>query len=320
MPGGMSMSYQELADAYERLGEPIQAISAFYEQARSGMERATSGGGLASTIEADAFRKALDIAPPGADDRLARVMARLDLGPVVAGEQIIAPWSAFLDAQAVKPLDATTWKYFGFGQSAARAAKPFRTLMNVPAEVVADQNLAMLREVAAGSKTLKQLTADAVDRSYLMPITSFYTLHPDHMNKVPVPPPDDTTSTTGSTQQALAPQDFTGAADCLQKAKWSFTSWGFVLTCCMDRACADTLESLLGLGIGTLLGGALALFTKGIAAAVSAVGGWVALGIILSCFYWAAMIHFNKTPRGVCLNIPMPWSFGVVGPGWATGI
>lgn len=50
------------------------------------------------------------------------------------------------------------------------------------------------------------------------------------------------------------------------------------------------------------------------------VGGWIALGIIVSAAYWAVMIHFNKTPKGVCLEIPMPWTFGLLGPGWATGI
>jgi hypothetical protein len=31
------------------------------------------------------------------------------------------------------------------------------------------------------------------------------------------------------------------------------------------------------------------------------------------------MIWANMTAAGVCLHIPMPWSFGVIGPGWATG-
>ena len=315
------MSYQEYADTFEAIGEPVRAIGALYERTRTEIEAAiTLGRDGSATVDRDALRKALDIAPPAAADRLDRVIGRLDLGFAMAGRNPVAPWSAFLDAQAVKPLDAGTWKSFGFGPG-ARGAEPFSAFKNVPAEVVTPENLAMLRAVAAGSKTLRNIVAAPPSSQALVtPFTAIYTLEPAHLAAVTYPPASDTSSSVGTSQQALSPSDLTSGIDCLIKGKWSFTGWGFVLTCCIDRACADTIEAMLGLGTGTLLAGALALLTKGLVAAVSAVGGWVALAILLSALYWAAMIHFNKTPRGVCINIPMPWSFGVIGPGWAQGL
>jgi hypothetical protein len=87
------------------------------------------------------------------------------------------------------------------------------------------------------------------------------------------------------------------------------------------------VESLLSFGISDLMSKGLPalknLFTNGLSAlegAVSSVGGWVALAIMVSAAYWATMIHFNKTANGVCLHIPLPWTFGLIGPGWAVGI
>ena len=56
----------------------------------------------------------------------------------------------------------------------------------------------------------------------------------------------------------------------------------------------------------------------GLVAVAGAIGGWVGLAIALSAAYWYVWILATKTPAGICLHIPMPWSFGVIGPGWAT--
>jgi hypothetical protein len=99
-----------------------------------------------------------------------------------------------------------------------------------------------------------------------------------------------------------------------------------VLEICINRACADQLESLLSFGVSDLLTKGLPalqkIFTNGasaIVAGVQSLGGWVALCIAVSCAYWAALIHLNKTPKGICLYIPLPWTFGLIGPGWAIG-
>jgi hypothetical protein len=123
----------------------------------------------------------------------------------------------------------------------------------------------------------------------------------------------------GTTNQALSVDDFKGIVDCLQAAKYSW-SGPFIVNICMSKACADTFVGLLGLGTGTLLTAGVALILKGVGAALSAAGGWVALGILLSAAAWALMIYLNATPRGVCIHIPMPWTFGLIGPGWASGI
>jgi hypothetical protein len=122
----------------------------------------------------------------------------------------------------------------------------------------------------------------------------------------------------------LKADDFKGAIECLQKASYRFVHFGFTLEICLDSTCADVLENLLSLGTGSLFAAGGTLLAGGftsaaVGAAVASVGGYVALFITLSAAYWALMIHLNKTPRGVCLYIPMPWTFGIIGPGWAVG-
>jgi hypothetical protein len=47
--------------------------------------------------------------------------------------------------------------------------------------------------------------------------------------------------------------------------------------------------------------------------------GWVMAVIRTVRFYWAIMIAANKGSGGVCLKIPGPWTFGIIGPGWGVG-
>jgi hypothetical protein len=119
-------------------------------------------------------------------------------------------------------------------------------------------------------------------------------------------PPDDTKSTTGTSQKGSNPDDFKAISNRLRAAHYQLLGLGFVLEICRDRTCADALESVLSLGTSKLIDGTtvavntlLRSITEGVKAAASAVGGWVAFCVVLRAAYWALMVHCNKTPLGV---------------------
>jgi hypothetical protein len=234
--------------------------------------------------------------------------------------QPLAPWWAFQDAQALRPLDQGFWTTLGF---IGPKAKPFRGIEKVPDEVGAPDNMAMLNELAQSALSYENLEPSALVVANASP--SIWRLEPRNNAMIAILPPDDTSSNVGTSKQALKPEDFTGSIDCLAHASYRLVGFGFVVEICMSRACADALENLLSLGSGTLLAAGVGLLTKGaftaaaVGSAVSAVGGWIAFFILVSAAYWGIMIHLNKTSNGVCLYIPMPWTFGVIGPGWAIG-
>jgi len=311
------MANQDFEAAFEELRAPIEKISGLYSQAGEAIDAAAAVNEDGSvSIDYGGLQKALDILPEGDDERIDRATSRLDLGFALLDKQPLAPWSAFMDAQAIRPFGNEFWRALGF-KSAARS---FREMENVPKEVTERSNMAMLEEIASNSPNYAEFARDpAAD---LMPAWAGRVLYlsPKKSAAVVVPPPDD----TGTSTQALKPEDFTASINCLQKANYRFVHFGFTLEICLDRACADTLESLLSFGVGSLFAAGGALLAGGftsaaVGAAVAAVGGWVAFFIMISAAYWALMIYLNKTPRGVCLYIPMPWTFGVIGPGWAVG-
>jgi hypothetical protein len=176
-----------------------------------------------------------------------------------------------------------------------------------------------LSQMALSSSTLLSINQPPL---FQVTSASAWLLNPNNMATLVIRPPaaPGDPGATNTDKQALKVEDFTDIVDCLKNAQYSW-SWGwFVLSICIPKSCADRFVDLLSLGSGTLLGAGVALVTKGLTAAVASAGGYVALAIMLSALYWAAMIHFNETAKGVCLHIPMPWSFGVIGPGWAEGI
>jgi hypothetical protein len=311
------MAHQDFEDAFEELRAPIQKIGGLYSQAGEAVDAAAAINDDGSvTVDYGAMQKALDILPEGDDERIDRATARLDQGFALLDKQPLAPWSAFTDAQAIRPLGQEFWRALGF-RSAARS---FREMENVPPEVTEPTNMAMLEELASKAPNYAEFARDpATD---LMPAWAGRVLYlsPQHASHVVVPPPDDTSTST----QALKPEDFKASIECLQRANYRFVHFGFTLEICLDSACADVLEDLLSFGVGALFGAGGAVLTAGfssaaVGAAVASVGGWVAFFIMISAAYWALMIHLNKTPRGVCLYIPMPWTFGIIGPGWAVG-
>ena len=311
------MANQDFEDAFEELRAPIEKISGLYSQAGEAVDAAATindDGSVA--VDYGALQEALAILPEGDDERIDRATGRLDQGFALLDKQPLAPWSAFTDAQALRPFGQEFWRALSF-KSAARS---FRLMENVPKEVTDPTNMAMLDELASQAPNYAELARDPVtDRVPAWAGRVLY-LSPQKASVVVVPPPDD----TGTSTQALKPEDFTASINCLQKANYRFVHFGFTLEICLDRACADTLESLLSFGVGSLFGAGGALLAGGfssaaVGSAVAAVGGWVAFFIMISAAYWALMIYLNKTPRGVCLYIPMPWTFGVIGPGWAVG-
>lgn len=314
------MAYKDFAAAFEEFRAPMQKISTLYDASRIAADKA---GKIASdgsvSVDFGRLRAALDILPTGNEGRLERAIGGLDRGFAMVGEvpTPLAPWSAFLDAQALRPLGQEFWKSLGFGGPRAR---PFRGIKNVPADVLTPQNMAMLTALASTAPNYAEFTMSPGAHVIATGRSEVLYLEPQKQAPVVIPPPND----TGTSTLALKPEDFKGPAECLAKARYRFVHLGFTLEICLDRSCADVLENLFSFGTASLLTAGAGLLTAGFTAAavgsaVASVGGWVAFFIMISAAYWALMIYLNKTPRGVCLYIPMPWTFGVIGPGWAVG-
>jgi hypothetical protein len=352
MTGVRAMTYTAFEQAFDELSAPLNKISGLYDNVLTGLDQAVQIDAQgAATVDATALHDALDFAP-GADKHFSRATSGIGHGfaMVTGGAQPtpVVPWSAFLDAQALRPFDKSFWTGLGYQSGPARispggappmrpgarpggaggrvrpgqpASKVFAAVANdPPAEVVDPTNLAMLDALA---KNAADYDAQAAAMISPVPAAATMYLQPLNLTRITIPAPNDTATST----QHLTAADFQPIVSCLPNAKARLVG-GFVLEICLDRACADALETILSLGTGTVLGLGLAALSKGFITAVTAaagalgagIGGWIALGIIVSAAYWALMIHFNKTPKGVCLEIPMPWTFGLIGPGWATGI
>jgi hypothetical protein len=286
----------------------------------------------AVTLDEAALRAAIaDSVPPGTTGQYELMTKGLDLGFISDRRGPVVPWSALTTPDVYSQFDAQLWSYLGFLPQNGAAigglrqpgilrapVKPFAGQKSVPALVRTTENIAMLQTAAVVATQNAPVRSKPLD-------ASFWSLDPARAAAVIVQtqttPANGDVGTT-STGQALSPDDFADVPGCLQSG---IVGWDnpFLLRLCFDRACGQRLQSLLGAVIGQVVSdpkAALgALLTAGITAAVGALGGWVSLFIALSAAYWAVMIWAMMTPNGVCLHIPMPWTFGVIGPGWATG-
>jgi hypothetical protein len=250
----------------------------------------------------------------------------------------VAPWSFFSDPANVSMLDENAWKLFGFGMNVDPGVAQFGKFQNVPAAVLAPQNLEMLKDEASHPLTY---TSGRIQHRLL----ALRALG----SGLPADPIGTAVQRLDGAGQAMgaaagqggggAPQGGGGAApqanqlqndiqsivNCFTGARWSMEWCGVVV--CFQPDCAKTVQGILNKATGTLLAGGIAglmaFIAKGLAAGISAAlaawGGWVMAGILVSAAYWALMISLNMTPRGVCLHIPGPWTFGLLGPGWAVG-
>ena len=347
------MSYDELTTAFGHLSKPIGTLGHLYQQANDKISAAATVDDKGTvTIDEAALRAAIkEIVPPGTDGQYELMTEGLDLGFAVdANARPLLPWSMLTRPDLVHHLDSNAFQELGFlpradvgavgvvpgpGVRLGRAPAMIRVLphplvapfagLNPPAEVNTPENLTMLAKAAGSVAALEALGMPALYADHIS--ASIWTLNPANMAKLVVrepkqpaggaaPPAGDLGTT--STGQALSIDDFKDIPNCLKNAQVGWDN-PFVLRLCFDKTCAAALSGLLALGLPALLKGAVALVTTGLTAAVGAVGGWVALAIILSCAYWALWITLAGNANGVCLHIPMPWTFGVVGPGWATG-
>lgn len=203
--------------------------------------------------------------------------------------------------------------------------RPFAGL-HAPATVSTPENIAMLAKAASAVATGPALVPPAL----LEPsqAASIWTLSPANMAKAVVqdahpaadgaPPPAGSLGST-STGQALTVDDLQSAAVCFShlNAGWDNP---FVLRVCFDADCAKAVAGIFSLGVPVLLKAAVTFVTSGFVAALGAAYGWVGLAIIVSAAYWALWIAASSHgfKNGVCMHIPMPWSFGLIGPGWCT--
>jgi hypothetical protein len=195
--------------------------------------------------------------------------------------------------------------------------------LNPPAAVSAPDNIAMLAQAASAAVTLPAIATPAVLEN--SQAASIWTLSPANMAMVVVrsPQPAAPAGSLGSTStgQALTVDDLKSAEACFStlNAGWDNP---FVLRVCFDAACAKAVAGIFSLGLPVLLNAAVTFVTAGLTAALGAAFGWVGLAIIVSALYWAGWIAVMSRgfTKGVCMHIPMPWSFGVVGPGWCTTI
>jgi hypothetical protein len=195
--------------------------------------------------------------------------------------------------------------------------------LNPPAAVSAPDNIAMLAQAASAAVTLPAIATPAVLEN--SQAVSIWTLSPANMAMVVVRYPQAAAPAgslgSTSTGQALTVDDLKGAEVCFSSLNAGWDN-PFVLRVCFDAACAKAVAGIFSLGLPVLLKAAVTFVTAGLTAALGAAFGWVGLAIIVSALYWAGWIAVMSRgfTKGVCMHIPMPWSFGVVGPGWCTTI
>jgi hypothetical protein len=117
------------------------------------------------------------------------------------------------------------------------------------------------------------------------------------------------------------------SADCLFSGQWSITEWGvspFLYSIgpkvCLDKKCADAIQTALENSAGSelsrfLQSPAAGLASSSIPAAVAAIGGWGWFGLALLHFalHWALWIKAKKTANGVCLTFFWPWNSVIAG-------
>ena len=244
----------------------------------------------------------------------------------MAGSDPIAPWSFFQDPASVSVLDDNAWKLLGFGPTVQAGSSGFQfgNFKHVPSAVTTSPNLLMLEDEAKHPFAYTRGAA-------LHRLNGIGAFHPEN---VPTPPTNGGASSTGSALNTGSGQSPVSASDlqklitCFTNSKWSMEWCGVV--CYLDSACAQTIQTILWGGTAATLAAGVAAgiasfvashaIGTAVSAALAVYGGWVGMAVLLSAFYWALMILLNMTPRGVCLHIPGPWTFGLLGPGWAVGV
>jgi hypothetical protein len=316
--------FSDVTDLFDELGRSMHSLSDVYNRGRAQLDGAVELdlASASATVDRGALSNALaEIAPPIGKRQLEDLAATLEQGLLVHDDTLVAPAAVLLDPRLSPQLDSTAWRTLGIqpGGSPARAAKQLRALFpNLPAAVLAPENLARLQDAA----DREQKRVSGFER-----FSGLATGALQHPNGGPADPPvkggaGPPYKTPGYPYPGNASSDFPidgylQAAACIANANW--TIHGFGIEVCMDLACADKVQAALYGPDPTSFWTLLAqLLLKVVILAVTA-SGYVSTAITTGETYWGLMISGNKTARGVCLFIPGPWTFGLIGPGWATG-
>jgi hypothetical protein len=315
--------FEDVVQAFNGFGAPVQQLSRIYEIGREKLEKAVQVDLMsgATKVDREALRIGLeDFSAPLSQKDIERLVQNLELGYMVENKEILAPWCVFRDERLSKQLDRNAWKAFGI-QSDSQIQSVSKTIGErfpaVPAAVL-DQN--NLRRLTNEAQYAEYLANNFQARLSVRSILRFKeNIEPHEAGGTTSPGTPVVRGILGGLSLPGWDEIETGIS-CFVNADWS-VSWAH-LNVCMDRRCADVLEGILfGSTAGSLAAGVTSLIAgQTVRAIVSSWGGWFAAAIIVSAAYWGLMIKFNKTPRGVCLVIPLPVWFGITGPGWARGL
>jgi hypothetical protein len=320
-------TYADVVTAIDELSIPMRKLSALYEAGGGALDEAVHVDPVsgATSVDRDRFRNALEaFSPPLPRGRLGELATNLEVGFLTRHGNLIAPAFMLLEPSLTQQLDVHAWRSIGIspGKDASTATKTFTALFpNAPPAVVAKKNFRRLvREASNELKRLQRFERYlGLRRGALSsPRPNGHTagaggeVLPTYASPaVPVP------VTPGSWNSGL--EGVEAFAKCFADAQWSMAWYGPVV--CIDRACADLIQDdLVGSDWESFV---LAVFNLSNSVFENVLAGtwfgWVMAVIRTVRFYWAIMIAGNKGSGGVCLHIPGPWTFGVIGPGWGVG-
>jgi len=329
---GMFLMYSDIVDVFSEVHGSYQKLSGMYEAARARMEAAVVVDSATGATQVDraALRSGIEaMAPSPSDQQLQRMAAGLERGFLMQNDKLAVPASMLLDPHLASQIDIRAWRGFGFAQPSKPAtpdamAKNIRAVFpNLPDPVAAQKNMQRLIKAVA----FEQQSVDAYEAYVKLPAGSL------SGNRKPNGGPYDAGTKRGvspahtpkinsnpqvNDQPPSDPlfQGYIDAATCLANANWTMHWYGPEI--CLDAKCADAIQDVLvGSNWESFLLAFWQLSSKVFEAVIS--GGWVGAVIEACEIYWGIMIAANKTPNGVCLFIPGPWTLGLMGPGWAVG-
>jgi hypothetical protein len=314
--------YSDITDALGEIAGSMSKLSATYDRGRALLDQAVElhlGSGTAR-VDRDVLRTAVEeISPPISPESLEDLATSVEVGLLVHGETLLAPASVLLDPRVSAQLDINAWRSLGIltrGSTANAARRVRDQFPNAPEAIFTPENMRRLRGEAKG----EQARVRSFERYSGLPPGSL-----QHPNGGPSDPPvkggaappsaNGAGYSRGSSTAGI--DAYIAAATCLIGANWTMHWYGPEI--CMDQKCADAVEAaLVGSNWESFVIAFVQLSMKVFELVISG-SGWVGACIAAGEYYWGAMIAGNKSPRGVCLFIPGPWTFGLLGPGWAVG-
>lgn len=327
--------YEDFEAAAAGLGPAFQQLSALGQRAtgdgREALRVERSTGAVA--VDRDALRRVGEHFAPrdvlDQTDRFERTATGLELGFAVSGEHVGLPWAMLVNPVLRSHVTAEQWSALGvepFASTGDIAATLARRFPGVPDRLLDPETLRQVARAATVADVQVSAQQTASGMAGLKAAGGFDEDDDDSDLDLGNEPgnragrPSTTPVTVGPMLSGITPSEVLASIDCLAGASW--TSDGWSVSICMDRACADALEAIL---LGTAGAAVLGAIGKAIAAASLAAGaaalGWVGAALVASAIYWGLMIRYNKTSNGVCIVHYLPWtSWFIPIPGYAQGV